>query len=277
MQGVRGDGPFAAGFGGAGRGPGEAEARRGRRLARLVPSYTRAMCSASYLLTLPLLALALAGCDGDVDAAPGAGGGSSSSTTTSTSGSGGGGPAGDCQSDADCGGAPCAPLTPGGYRVCLSFPSEVTECPGGGPPDLCCSSADCQSAGGGTCYFAADLQFCGGAYPDYNVCVPDGCQSDEDCAMGQNPAICAPAGAFGNPARACLVAYCRVDADCTAKPGGACRLVGGDPCCSHPAPDGLACVYPGGCLTDADCPGGACDIGADGVSVCGPEGPGCPP
>jgi hypothetical protein len=233
------------------------------------------------LSALAPLALLLSACDGDVDAsgtaAAGGGGATSSvSSTTATTGSGGGGPAGDCQSDADCGGSPCAPLTPGGYRVCLSFPTEVTECQAGGG-DLCCSSADCQANGGGTCYFAADLQFCGGAYPDFNTCVLDGCQNDEACAMGQNLAICAPAGAFGNPARACLVAYCRVDADCTAKPGGACLLVGGDPCCSHPAPDGLACVYPGSCVRDADCPDGACDISADGESVCGPPSPGCPP
>jgi hypothetical protein len=90
--------------------------------------------------------------------------------------------------------------------------------------------------------------------------------------------ICAPAGAFGLPTTACLTAYCRVDADCTAKPGGACVLIGGNPCCTHPQPDGLGCVYPGDCQKDEDCPGGSCNLDTTtGGSKCGPAGPGCPP
>ena len=62
-----------------------------------------------------------------------------------------------------------------------------------------------------------------------------------------------------------------------AKPGGACILVGSNPCCSHPAPTGLGCAYPGGCTKDADCPAGSCTLDTGkGVSVCGaPHGP-CP-
>lgn len=231
------------------------------------------------------------GCNGEVSSAgagTSGGGGASSSNTTSTSGTSstsstastssgvGGGPHGDCQSDQDCGGSPCVPLTPGGYTVCLSFPNEATECQAGGS-DLCCNSADCEASGGGKCYYAADLQFCGGAYPGFNVCVSDACASDADCAQGPFPALCAPAGVFGLPVRSCIVAYCHSDADCTAQAGGACLLVGSDPCCNHPNPDGLGCVYPGDCATDADCPNGECNLDSSGKSACGPEGPGCPP
>jgi hypothetical protein len=120
------------------------------------------------------------------------------------------------------------------------------------------------------------MQSCGGALVPTNECVADQCQADTDCKTP--PAqICVPAGAFGLPGRACLAAFCHTDADCTAKAGGACILAGSNPCCSHPAPEGLGCFYPGGCSTDADCTGGSCTLDmTTGESVCGaPHGP-CP-
>jgi hypothetical protein len=106
-----------------------------------------------------------------------------------------------------------------------------------------------------------DLQFCGGAQIQANLCVADQCKTDADCVKNSAPAICAPAGAFSSPGRACLNAWCKTDADCTAKAGGACLLIGNNPCCKYPQPDGLGCVYPGDCTKDADCPmGDACHI-----------------
>lgn len=111
----------------------------------------------------------------------------------------------------------------------------------------------------------------------YNECVDDQCTKDSDC-MGGQPSICAPAGAFGYPKRQCFPAYCKTDADCNKMPGGACIVVGENPCCTLPSPDGLACVYPGDCVKDKDCPGGTCTIDpTKSESACGPADPGCPP
>src|SRR5262245_18697358 len=80
------------------------------------------------------------------------GGGSSSAGGTTTGGAGGtttggagGSTTGECKSDADCQfGGPCLPVTPGGYKVCGSFPPEATECDPSDPSGLmCCKSADC--------------------------------------------------------------------------------------------------------------------------------------
>jgi hypothetical protein len=77
--------------------------------------------------------------------------------------------------------------------------------------------------------------------------------------------------------RVCFTAYCHTDADCTAKPGGACRVIGNNPCCSLPAPDGLGCVYPGGCATDSECDAGACKLDtATGTGKCGGTHGPCP-
>jgi hypothetical protein len=235
-------------------------------------------------LSLPLaLSTALIACGSDVNGTGGgttstssSGGGATTSTTTSTTSTGSGGaPHGDCKTDADCGGKTCAPLTAGGYLVCLDPIAEATSCDSSGPPNECCSSKDC-AASGGSCYPAAQLDFCGGAFPGFNRCVADGCQSDADCTTG---AICAPAGAFGFPKRFCLNAYCHTDADCNAKAGGVCAPIGFNPCCSLKLPSGLGCAYPGGCQKDADCPSGnACTLDLNtGVGVCMPNGPGCPP
>lgn len=228
--------------------------------------------------------LGLAGCDSTIETATGSGGsgGSTSANTTSamsttvatSTSTSSGMQSGECSTAADCNGAPCIELTPGGYTVCASMPDEATMCQGAGA-DECCDSTDCAA---GACYEAVDLQFCGGAFPAFNVCVDDACTTDADCTASSTNSICAPASAFGQPKRFCMTAYCKTDADCTAEAGGVCRLVGNDPCCSHPAPDGLACVYPGDCALDADCPNdGTCHLDANGASQCGPPNMGCPP
>src|ERR1700734_98293 len=83
--------------------------------------------------------VALAACGSQVETGPGghASTSTTTSTTTTTSGTGGSLPAGGC-SDTDCpAGSQCVPLTPGGYRVCTSFPPEATACmmPEGSTPD----------------------------------------------------------------------------------------------------------------------------------------------
>jgi hypothetical protein len=220
------------------------------------------------LWATPLALATLTGCNGNVIRTSSAGGSASTTTsngTGSTTGSqststGTGGPHG-CQSAADCGGKTCAPLTPGGYQVCLTAPPEATMCQGMMGVDQCCTSADCATKGGGSCYASMNLQFCGGAQLQANLCVADGCTTDADCVKNAGPAICAPAGAFNSPKRVCLAAYCKTDLDCTAKPGGACLLVGNNDCCKYASPDGLACVYAGDCVKNTDCPmGDACHI-----------------
>jgi hypothetical protein len=132
--------------------------------------------------------------------------------------------------------------------------------------DTCCTSADC--ANGARCYASLVITECSGgpAQPLYNTCVNDECATDADCAGKGSGQICAPAGAFDHPVRACLAAHCRTDADCTARPCGACVPVA-QPCCAYPA--GLACVYPGGCHDNADCgAGNTCEIDPKGEGVC---------
>jgi hypothetical protein len=84
----------------------------------------------------------------------------------------------------------------------------------------------------------------------HNQCGENQCAKDVDCASGQ---ICAPAGTLGLEINACVDAYCKVDGDCTAHPGGVCVPVA-DPCCAASA--SLFCDYPGngGCRRAADCP-----------------------
>jgi hypothetical protein len=245
-----------------------------------------------FRLPIPWLfaSLAFVGCGNTVEQISGSGGATSStsssskatnsssatlSAVSSTGSSTGSGMHGECAVDNDCPGGMCVALTPGGYTVCTSFPNEATACDSS--PSECCTSADCPP--GAACYAAFDLQFCGGAFPAFNECVADGCQSDADCDLMGPPQICAPAGAFHQPKRQCMTAYCHTDADCNAMPGGECLLVGDNPCCTNPSPDGLGCVYPGDCAIDSDCPNnGTCSIDSTtGRGTCGPPGIGCPP
>lgn len=225
------------------------------------------MKNASIAVSLLIaVAVHLAACTEDVSVLS-----PTSGSSSSGAGDDEGGPHGDCQTDADCGGKPCVPLTKGGYKVCLSFPVEATICPTGGAGDECCASADCATTNAGACYSGADLQYCGQWFPSaLNRCVKDACQSDDDCSspLSSAPGICAPAGAFGHPKRACLTALCHTDADCTAKAGGACLLIGNHDCCTLPAPEGLGCAYPGDCVHDADCPSGSCTLAKADGPVC---------
>jgi hypothetical protein len=185
-------------------------------------------------------------------------------------------PGGECKTSADCGGGTCAPVTPGGYLVCLHLPPEVTSCVMPvSPSNQCCTSADCKQ---GKCYSTESLPYCGGpAMEIYNACMSDTCTTDADCVTnaGTLPEICVPAGAFGYPVRTCFTAYCHTSADCTAHPGGVCAPVSA-PCCGTPA--GLGCVYPGGCAKNADCgQGNSCQLDPKtGSGVCSSGPVGCP-
>jgi hypothetical protein len=182
-------------------------------------------------------------------------------------------PAGDCTTDADCHGGTCAPLTPGGYLVCLNVPPPATPCPTS-LGNECCTSADCTQ--GKKCLPNKSFPNCGKGEPLANLCAHDFCTTDAQCVAGANtgPQICNPAGAVGFPVRTCFTAYCRTDADCTAHPCGACLPIPGT-CCA--VSDGLACVYPGGCSKSTDCgQGDACQIDPmTGTSACLPAPP-CP-
>lgn len=213
----------------------------------------------------------------------GAAGGTTSTTTTTsglggTTGSGGGAATGDCSTDADCPGGTCIELAPGGWKTCGHVPDEAKACTSPPPPmpDECCASSDCA---GGRCYRSSDVPYCGGMpMPEYNVCIVSGCASDADCIHGNpNPYICLPAGAFGQPERTCFTGYCHTNADCSAHPGGRCEPIQ-NPCCG--VPQGLACVYPGGCRKDSDCANDGsqhCAIEpSTGSAVCVPGMVGCP-
>lgn len=235
------------------------------------------------VIALSLSSVFATGCGGEVSGTGGSTGGTgggTGGTGGNTGGSGGstGGalPTGDCTSEADCNGNPCVESTPGGFKVCTSFPEEAVGCTPNNPvPDECCTSADCAA---GKCYLSTDIPYCGGpAMATYNRCVADECASDADCAGGSVARICAPAGAWGNPHRVCTSAYCKTNADCTAKAGGYCAPVS-DPCCF--VASGLACIYPGGCRSNEDCASDGsqhCEIdGGAGAGVCKDGPAACP-
>lgn len=221
--------------------------------------------------------LVLSACGGGVETTGTGGNTTTTTTTTGTGGSGGGIAGSDCETDADCGGNTCTAMTPGGFKICLSPPPEATMCSGGGPAvDQCCQSTEC--LGGGKCYLSTTVPYCSGpAMAEYNFCAGDACQSDTDCQGAGVQQICAPAGAFGQPGRACVNAYCHTDAECTAKPGGHCAPVLRT-CC--PLPAGLACVYPGGCRRSQDCGNTGnqhCEIDATShEGTCAPGEEACP-
>jgi hypothetical protein len=206
----------------------------------------------------------------------GAGGSSASSTSTggassASSGAGGvdaGPPGGDCQSDADCPGGHCVAITPGGFLVCQIPPQQATVCQS--PLDQCCATMPCP--GGAPCEVGPLVPLCAGTVPaPHNQCAVDQCATDADCLAGQ---ICGLAGALGRAIRACIPAACRVNADCTAQPGGECEPVN-EPCCNTVA--GLYCVYPGGgCRRTSDCPAMEyCQITGD-AALCQGGTPVCP-
>jgi hypothetical protein len=195
----------------------------------------------------------------------GAGMGGSSSSASST----GVGGSGYCDTSANCDGYPCIPIVPGGFRTCWLAYLEASNCTGSNL-DECCDSGDCI---GGTCQQWPAKPYCGGAPIEFhNVCVTDECSSSADCGPGM---ACAAAGTIHNKMRICIPAWCEVDADCTAEPGGICGPIA-SPCCYEAV--SLGCVYPSdGCMSEGDCPGTYCMVGNDGRAKCATSLPSCPP
>jgi hypothetical protein len=180
---------------------------------------------------------------------------------------------GDCARDADCGQGRCVELTVGGYRVCSPGPLETSECPPSDPPSTeneCCNSMECST---GLCVRGPSPAYCGGpAIQPYNYCATDECDSSADCEHVPNGA-CFPAGFANFPVATCIPGDCRIDADCTGDPPGRCLIVESE-CCRVKR---LACVYPDGCRSLADCTDDSlsCRI-VDGRGVCSPEPVECP-
>jgi hypothetical protein len=208
------------------------------------------------------------GCEGGGGDGEGGAAGAGAASTTSSGMGGSGVGSGDCDSDADCPGSACVEVTPGGYRVCRVDAPEANQCTN---PSLdeCCSTVDCAS---GACHVTPVIPFCGGVMQEpHNVCVADQCADDDVCGAGM---ICVPAGTLGRKVRACAPAACKLDADCGAEQDGVCAPVT-EPCCSFDA--GLYCVYPSdGCRSNADCPGGYCEITSEGRTQCAMGAPICP-
>jgi hypothetical protein len=178
---------------------------------------------------------------------------------------------GDCKDDLDCDGGSCVELSAGGYRVCTNGPLEVQGCAGEGSlADECCTSGDCEA---GLCVRLPGPTYCGGPFiEEHNACASDECQNADDCSHHDN-GVCFPAGAYGYPVATCAAGACQTDDDCSDEKGGLCLLVQ-SPCC---ATRSLACVYPGGCRSLADCPdsSNSCQI-EDGRAVCSDALPVCP-
>jgi hypothetical protein len=165
---------------------------------------------------------------------------------------------GDCDSDDDCPGGTCVELTPGGFRVCATPPTEATMCTGSGF-DSCCTTAECAE---GICYESPLVPFCAGVVMEpHNECGVDQCAKDADCMNGESGGACVPAGALGFKVAACISAACRHDTDCADEPGGICATIE-EPCCGTTA--GLFCVYPSdGCRTSSECADGYCSVNGD--------------
>jgi hypothetical protein len=202
---------------------------------------------------------------------------------------------GDCSTNTEC--APngtCVELTPGGFRTCQTPPTPSTQCDipsqggggggtggdgsgGGGPLDECCNNGveELGCDGDDLCVRTPLVVQCGAPEePPHNVCIEgdEGCNSNAECANQGAPGFCLPPGTFGNIARACVRLSCAVDSECTAQAGGRCVPVE-EPCCG--AIRGLFCTYEGsGCRSNADCPGGWCDVNG-GVAACVSGSPPC--
>jgi hypothetical protein len=168
----------------------------------------------------------------------------------------------------------CAQLVPNGFRICVVRDVVATQPATGGGPHECDGAHPCAQ---GRCYailaFPSGVCGLGGASPG-NLCLADQCASDADCAGGE---ICGPAGLSsdssesGGAARECFKASCHGNADCTARPGGVCAFVAGH-CARYVTfvRGEVACIYPDGCASSADCCGGTCGTCqvVDGEGVC---------
>jgi len=193
--------------------------------------------------------------------------GGAGANSTGGSGTGGTGTGGDaldlseCETNANCGGLECVDLH-GGYHVCQQLVTEATACTGSGL-DECCDTSECTSPA--KCLEAPLKASCGGAAPEiYNTCATDECATDADCNAGS---ICAPAGTVDNKVAICFTAEC--SGFCGQENPSPCALVR-DSCCQ--APIGFFCLPKGGCVTNADCGSGYCEMG-----VCMSGSPPCPP
>ena len=180
-------------------------------------------------------------------------------------GSDGAGAHDTCSSNTDCSALACA-TSPCPEAICARLDDGFHHCtsrthasPSACPdddPTCCAGDVDC--ADGLACLQAARLPgVCVGIPPAGNVCVADECQSDADCTAKPNGACTA------SYPRKCAYGPCGTNADCTANPGGVC-LVGLSSVvatCLFPV---VFCHYANDpCRTDADCPAGkVCAPGA---------------
>jgi hypothetical protein len=172
-----------------------------------------------------------------------------------------------CSTDADCLGAPCAELAPGGLKICLlpPCPTECVPAPGIGTVQ-CCPEAGCGP--GSECiatWLGCDPM---AAIPECSSTV-DACTTDADCGDG---GTCLPVGAFGSTARQCAYLRCKSDADCTEHPGGRCIFAGDiNECTSQIVCTYNDCDYFDGLGPPDRCDGGTCMLDDGGSLRC------CPP
>jgi hypothetical protein len=189
------------------------------------------------------------------------------------SGGAGGNAANQC--DSACAGGTCW-LQLDGARACVAPRATPTlsSCQGGSTTACCTMDADCTAMAKGRCLplFNVAENFCGGAFPQGNVCRYDKCASDADCVGGKPAgatiATCLPSGALNTYFATCAYGICRTNADCTKHPGGKCTY-GQAPtngvCSLH---NELFCAYPTdpcgvGSATPTSCMGGQICVPAD--------------
>jgi hypothetical protein len=211
------------------------------------------------------------GAAGAGGATGGTGGVAGAGGTGGTGGAGGAVNSGACLTDADCNGATCEAITPGGYRVCVVPPAIATTCQDAAEDQCGCpqGAGNPTCANGQLCVAKPLAPFCGGALMQpHNLCVSAQCETDLDCMPGN---LCAPAGTIGRPVAVCIPYGCMTDLDCTTSPGGKCEPADTNLCCGAVVM-GLYCVYPnGGCQLQSDCAQGSyCTVqGNDAVCLSG--------
>ena len=163
-----------------------------------------------------------------------------------------------CDTDEDClGGGQCVAVvdTNNDIRVC-QYPVDIWmhECQ---EWNGCCSDDECES---GVCA-AMEINYCGGPPPDEeNICVPEDCLTDTDCASGT---VCLPSGVLGSLTGICIQASCMQDSDC-AGDDARCSLVYNGVTCPGTR---LSCTNAQSeCRWYGDCEQGLCVGDAQGVS-----------
>jgi hypothetical protein len=127
------------------------------------------------------------------------------------------GPAPICTTSDDCEGDPCF-LFPDGSRDCVVDPGDPPREECGAMSCGCDANADCADGGGGVC-ISFSHRYCGGAAPPrINVCQYDACTEDADCDA-RPVGACVPRGE-GGFTNMCAYGSCRTSADC--RDGGTC-------------------------------------------------------